>query len=64
MLARFGNVLYWAATVIAVCIIGLVAYAVMFGDPNADRFGQGLFAFIGVVIWLLGRAFRYVLSGE
>jgi hypothetical protein len=60
MAARLGNVLYWAGTLIACLIVGLIAYAVLFGTGKGDPFLQGLGLFVAAVIWLIGRAARAV----
>jgi hypothetical protein len=59
MSARLGNVLYWASCIIA----GLPLYATWI-DGNFNNAGLVMFsAAISVVIWLIGRACRYVLAG-
>ena len=67
MLARLGNVLYWTG-----CLLGilLVAAAVAFyslakrGTPEELLFISALLIGLGVVVWLIGRACRYVLAGR
>jgi hypothetical protein len=64
MASRLGEVLYWAATLIAVSIIGFIAYGALYGTGGADRLLQGAAVFVAIVIWLIGLACRYVLSGS
>ena len=62
--ARLGEVLYWAGCVIAVAMIGLTVVAYYDGTaPSGSKFPVfvGGFAF---VVWLIGRACRYVLAGR
>jgi hypothetical protein len=64
MVARLGNVLYWAGTLIACLVAGLIAYAVLFGTGEGDWLLPGLALFVAAAIWLIGRAARYVLAGR
>ncbi len=62
MLERVGSVLYWVFTIAAV---GLTATMV----ASALTHGMGLTAIgisilIGVLIWFIGFALRYVVSGQ
>ena len=66
MPARLGNVLYWIGCILAVPIIGLaVLYWVAEGHAQT---GGTVFTvvigIVGVIVWLIGRACRYVLSGN
>jgi multisubunit Na+/H+ antiporter MnhG subunit len=65
MVARLGNALYWAGCVLAILIIGFGILA-FFNDPIAAR-RPGLVMVVtatsSVVIWLVGRAIHYVLTG-
>jgi hypothetical protein len=63
MAARLGVVLYWAGTLVACLIAGVIAYAVLFGGKS-DPFLLGLGLFVAAVIWLIGRAACYVLAGR
>jgi hypothetical protein len=64
MAARLGEVLYWAATMIAALALVLAVYATVAGR-GADRFFPiGVIVAFGVLGWLLGRACRYVLAGR
>lgn len=67
MLARLGNVLYWAGTgIAALCVIGGGAFAISIYNYNrADAYFIGaLWLVSAAVIWLIGRACRYVLAGR
>jgi hypothetical protein len=65
ILARLGNVLYWFGCGLACGVLGLggvMAYSVSPGDNP-----MGIFIFFvvaAVLVWLVGRACRYVLSGN
>jgi hypothetical protein len=62
MLARLGNVLYWTG-----CLLGilLVAAAVALYSPDyMDRVHSAIYIGLAVVVWLIGRACRYVLAGR
>jgi hypothetical protein len=67
MAERLGNVLYWAATAVAIPLLllgGLMCYynylhgALYYYTTAWPTF------LAGVAIWLLGRACRYVLAGR
>jgi hypothetical protein len=69
MLARLGNVFYWMGCGLAV-LAWVIAILMIYGDyahlgpPRSDfYFVLGLAAVTSIVIWLLGRAARYVLAG-
>jgi hypothetical protein len=63
MLARLGDVLYWAGSGIAVLCFGLATF-LWVTPPNPDsRTGAVIFATVAIVVWLIGRACRYVLAG-
>jgi hypothetical protein len=67
MLQRLGNVIYWTASGAAVLIAALGIWApTTFPDyPTADNlilFTGGGFVIAGL-IWLAGKAARYVLAG-
>jgi hypothetical protein len=64
MLARLGNVLYWLGCIVAAVIIA-AGVAEWFGEAQYRTDGYGIvigFAVAALVIWLIGRAFRYVLA--
>ena len=58
---RLGDVLYWLGCGLAVVALGMGLYFSIQGDT-----GELLtfFGIVAVVIWLVGRACRYVLAGE
>jgi hypothetical protein len=64
MVARLGQVLYWAACAIAVfwLILGLFG---VFTRETLEPWND-IPVFIGgaILIWLIGRAVRYVLAGK
>jgi hypothetical protein len=64
MAARLGVVLYWAGTLVACLIAGVIVYAVLFGTGKGDPLLQGLGLFVAAAIWLIGRATCYVLAGR
>ena len=67
MLSRLGNVLYWTASgVAALCAAGGIAFAVSIYDHNSTDayFIGGLWLIGAAVIWLFGRACRYVLAAR
>jgi hypothetical protein len=65
MVARLGNVLYWAACVLAVGWLAFWLYAIRMNGGRGDT-GLGLAVTFGgaAVIWLIARATRYVLTGK
>ena len=58
MLQRLGNVIYWTAS-------GIAVLSVLIGvsPPHSDWVIPIVFCVIGGLIWLAGRAARYVLAG-
>jgi hypothetical protein len=62
MITRLGNVLYWAGCVLAAVVLALGAWVSLEGR----EVGYVLGAAIGLaaIIWLVGRACRYVLAGN
>ena len=64
MAARLGDVIYWAASLIAILIIGFMAYAALFGTGGGNAsFAQGMGVVFAIAIWLVGLGCRYVLGG-
>ena len=64
MIARLGNVLYWAACVLAVLVA--VFSLVSFVDSPLQQYDWANLAFrggIGASVWVVGRALKYVLAG-
>jgi hypothetical protein len=64
MIGRLGNVLYWAASAIAVLIVLGTILAVANSDNPARYFGAAMGLAAAVVVWLVGRATLYVLAGR
>jgi len=61
MIVRFANVIYWAAS--SVAVLFLIVAVVVF--KNGTDMGMGtLFGVFGVLVWLVGRAVLYVLAGR
>jgi hypothetical protein len=64
VVSRLGNVLYWAASLVA-ALFGLLAGAVAVLNTGPDGpFIAVIFAVFAVIAWLVGRACRYVLAGR
>ncbi len=66
--ARLGQVTYWACCVIAAMLIAFPILAMSYnwieGAPLQPQYVMlGLFALAGIVIWLIGRAAKYILAG-
>ena len=60
MLARFGQLLCWGASLVALLCAALVVYLGFSGDP--DRYsGMIMFAILGATVWILGRALNHAL---
>lgn len=61
MAARLGNVLYWAACLVAAITIFFSVWSIVsvgwFRDAVLIQFGFAL------LVWLVGRAAKYVLGG-
>ena len=65
MLARLGNVLYWTAAALSVLIVVVgIPAGLNEAPPNARWSLIAVFFVIAGVVWLLGRACRYVLAGR
>jgi hypothetical protein len=69
MLARLGDVLYWASLiVVALCAVWAAIVGGVFLTSSAAS-GENIAhviaaAIIAIIAWLLGRACRYVLAGR
>jgi len=61
MVARLGNVLYWAACGIAALLGALGGFEFYAHKDATAMVGLALF---GIVVWLIGRACQYVLAGK
>ena len=70
MLARLGQVLYWAACgIAALCTAwGLFVFGIILVGGSTDPMATGLYGtkwLIGAIgAWLIGRATLYVLAGK
>jgi hypothetical protein len=71
MAPRLGNVLYWLGTAVAIFMVlngltmAIPQYYILAEDQNTTALEAGLLSIaVGGVVWLLGRAFRYVLAGR
>lgn len=80
MAARLGEVLFWASSLVASLLVGLVAYLVISDrrDERAHREANcttrhrvgvdtvlvSTLVGMAIVIWLIGRAALYVLAGS
>jgi hypothetical protein len=65
MLERLGNALYWAACVLGILVLGLgtfLAYAMI--DRDDTILVLIVASAAAVLIWLFGRAGRYVLAAK
>jgi hypothetical protein len=65
MAGRIGNVLYWLGCIVAglSVLVGVAAY-VEEHNKSGGLFVTGFFIVVALVVWLVGRACRYVLSGH
>ena len=68
MAAKLGQVIYWACCVIAAMLIAFPILAIPYnwieGAPLQPQYVMlGFFALADIVIWLIGRATKYVLAG-
>jgi len=64
MVARLGDVLYWAASGVAALLAAFVLMVFMLADGKGEPIFQVLGVVIAGIIWLIGRACRYVLAGK
>jgi len=62
MVARLGQVLYWAGCGVAIILV-IAAVLIIRGDHADVPFGLFVGG-CGVLFWLLGRACLYVLAGR
>jgi hypothetical protein len=63
MIARLGNVLYWAGCVLAALIAGFGAIAAF--QETWNPWGSFIVcAMVAAVVWIIGRICRYVLAGR
>jgi hypothetical protein len=67
MAARLGNVLYWIGCIVAALILLYDGVLLSLEEPTQLARDFSVFVFIAIaalVVWLIGRACRYVLSGR
>jgi hypothetical protein len=65
MVGRLGNVLFWAACVIAAPIFWLAYQDWAYHIPQTLHYGMGaIFLILGVLVVLIGLAIKYVLSAR
>ena len=65
MLARLGNVLYWLGCIVAALLV-IGGFALWFSEGRYRPDGYNVligFGVVAFVVWLIGRACRYVLAG-
>jgi hypothetical protein len=64
MLARLGQVFYWAACAFATLLLGFGVYAYSNGT-GGDRWTPLIFFWlVGFAVWVLGRAVLYILTAK
>jgi len=61
MLEWFGNFLYWVRAIAAVGLTAIMLASVL--TDGADLTGIGISILIGALIWFIGWAIRFVVSG-
>jgi predicted membrane protein len=66
MLVRLGHALYWLCCLLAAIIVvfGIVAWFDRFSATPNGLAVMLVFAAAAAIVWGLGRACRYVLSGN
>lgn len=63
MLERLGHVLGWTGNIIGGLMV-VVGIYLLLNDPPLDWFKLVIALGPGVAVFLLGRAFRYILAGR
>jgi len=63
MAARLGNVIYWMASAVAVLLVGLIILVLLAPGERAVNWVI-FYGVAAVVIWLIGRAARYILAAH
>jgi len=64
VLSRLGEVLYWLGCILAAIVVvwgGVFAFR---GDHDDDPYLFSVVAVAAFAVWVIGRALRYILSGE
>jgi hypothetical protein len=68
MAERLGDVLYWLGCVVAILLAAGAAWVLLdTRNSRPEMIAPGFIAFVfapAVVVWLVGRACRYVLAGR
>ena len=64
VLARIGNVLYWLGCILATLMLAFSVLDWLSTDRPIDHIEFLRFSLAALLIWLIGRACRYVLSGN
>ena len=64
MLARLGQVIYWAAGGLAILLLVGAGSSVFLAEGGDRLAAVAVFASAAVLIWLAGRACLYVLAGK
>jgi hypothetical protein len=62
MLIRLGNVLYWLGCILGAAIIAMGAF-VWNAGWNGREMALLACLVVAIVVWAIGRAFRYILAG-
>jgi len=62
MLERLGSVLYWVCAIAAVGLTAIMVASVL--THGVDLTGIGTSVLIGTLIWFIGWAIRYIVSGR
>ena len=57
MVARLGELLYWAANLVVILLLGDIAFTAFFGFGLVQPIAR-----FAIVIWLIGFACRLVLA--
>jgi hypothetical protein len=63
MVQRLGMVFYWMALGIAV-VVAFIGIFAAFNAPNDRAFIGGACLIVALIVWLIGRACKYVLVGR
>ena len=72
VLSRLGDVLYWLSFILAALIAAMSAVALIIwvlslikGHSLSNPFWLGVLGLVvAFLVWLIGRAVRYILSGK
>jgi len=72
MIARIGNVIYWTATGVAMLwglYVWFLAADIFFFHPTNRQLSENVFNVLALavpapIIWVVGRAAKYILAGK